>query len=966
MKKLTIVLAAAFAMMAVGCQKNVELPEGGPASYRIAARSEIDLGELMPGRSSTISIYATTTDAGVREQLTATFKADPDAASQFISEDTDVLPTDCYSFTVNDVVIDRYNKDSRTGKIKITYNPAIEGGKTYILPIIVSEVTGSANASADPTPIFIKFFAVSGAPDQPIGSGTKADPYYIYDAEGLIGMEEMINKIGEDATKTADAYAAAAPTYFRLMNDIDMSGKEWIPINLAKPYDEKIDFDGNYKTISNLRYEGSNYGGMFGVLCGEVYNLNLIDAEIITNKDKSGILCGYCGTGDIITGVVHGCKITGTLTVDNNTIGGVAGCMCGGEIYECDVDAKITQIGNNRYYAGGIIGCGNKKPGSIHDCITRGEYTSPGDLAAKTYNRNVGGIAGAFETPGYRIENCISLASVHCNAVAAGILGHANNNSWAQKAAADVDNYVIGCIAWNESITMDNSRTVSLVGKRDDYAMGGGCIMGWGCSENTLQNCWRKAGINFLVTCPDDPESAGHFKPFDQEDAGPGSPLQGIDCNFKDLWSSMYHGKAAGASETASQVAKRIGWDENVWDLSGNVPALKNVKSVPSEDEPVKPTGTGIKTDPYMIYNAVDLMAIADKAVKVEFANRDAYLAAEYTYFKLGNDIDLGGMAWDPIDLGMEKTKGKKIDLDGNGKTIKNFTVSGGEQVGFIKGLVGDVHDLKIEGATVTTTAKKAGILVGQASTGDNIYTYIYRCSVKGKVICETSSDSKKELSLGGIVGQQCFGEINECAADVTIEVGAVENAHYIGGIVGSFGKKGLIVKNCISKGNYTSSEATAYMFGGILGCAQNEANQIVNCISLATISCSDMAGGIIAELNHNSDGGSDRTDIQDKTSQVNGCIAWNDAINAAGTKYGSGAIIALGGAGEFKDCYRKADLQFSDSPNTTAGAATTVASYNGKAAAADATASKVAKDLKWDETIWDLSGNVPALKNIK
>ena len=239
MKKLSIVLAAALTLMAVGCQKNEELPEGGPAAYRIAARSEINLGEMMPGRSANLSLYATTTNPGVREQLTATFKADEEAASAYLSEDTALLPADCYSFTVNDVIIDRFNKDSRTGKIKITYSPSLEGGKTYILPLVVGEVTGSANASADPTPIIVKFFAVSGAPDQPIGSGTKADPYYIYDADGLMGMEEMINKIGEDATKTADAYAAAAPTYFRLMNDIDMAGKEWTPITSRKDLPRK-------------------------------------------------------------------------------------------------------------------------------------------------------------------------------------------------------------------------------------------------------------------------------------------------------------------------------------------------------------------------------------------------------------------------------------------------------------------------------------------------------------------------------------------------------------------------------------------------------------------------------------------------------------------------------------------------------------------------------------------------------
>ena len=36
---------------------------------------------------------------------------------------------------------------------------------------------------------------------------------------------------------------------------------------------------------------------------------------------------------------------------------------------------------------------------------------------------------------------------------------------------------------------------------------------------------------------------------------------------------------------------------------------------------------------------------------------------------------------------------------------------------------------------------------------------------------------------------------------------------------------------------------------------------------------------------------------------------------------------------------------------------------YQGKAAAADATISSVAKSIGWDETIWDLSGELPVLK---
>ena len=36
---------------------------------------------------------------------------------------------------------------------------------------------------------------------------------------------------------------------------------------------------------------------------------------------------------------------------------------------------------------------------------------------------------------------------------------------------------------------------------------------------------------------------------------------------------------------------------------------------------------------------------------------------------------------------------------------------------------------------------------------------------------------------------------------------------------------------------------------------------------------------------------------------------------------------------------------------------------YHGKEAPAGATVSSLAKQLKWDETVWDLSGDLPALK---
>ena len=60
--------------------------------------------------------------------------------------------------------------------------------------------------------------------------------------------------------------------------------------------------------------------------------------------------------------------------------------------------------------------------------------------------------------------------------------------------------------------------------------------------------------------------------PFDQEDVDANNPLV---VNHTAKYYTPYHGKAAAATETASAVASRIGWDQTVWNLSGAMPVLK-------------------------------------------------------------------------------------------------------------------------------------------------------------------------------------------------------------------------------------------------------------------------------------------------------------------------------------------------------------------------------------------------------
>ena len=130
-------------------------------------------------------------------------------------------------------------------------------------------------------------------------------------------------------------------------------------------------------------------------------------------------------------------------------------------------------------------------------------------------------------------------------------------------------------------------------------------------------------------------------------------------------------------------------------------------------------------------------------------------------------------------------------------------------------------------------------------------------------------------------------------------------------------------------------------------------------------------AGGIVGQ-------------VKNVAPEVTGCIAWGGISTKRGaTQYSPGAIVGnIQIDGKYMKCYRKHNMEFSDvamklvdhedvengrPPLATyegdVAADKNQYAYHGKAAAADATVSSVAKSLGWDETVWDLSGSLPVFK---
>lgn len=372
------------------------------------------------------------------------------------------------------------------------------------------------------------------------GKGTADKPW-------VINTPEQIQFMNDDLV-------AGEKRYFKLGADINMDGINWTPVNAASPYDKEIDFDGDGHTIYNFSCSAASYPSFFGVLYGKCHNVKFVNATISATTKGCGILGGYGGTTDKPCQVdkVH---VQGTITsTAGNCVGGMFGTGREATITNSSADVVITCAGQQN---GGIIGVDAGTGVFISNCWTSGSITSSASI--------VGGISGDLICANSSITNCFSTMSLTTQFYFGGIVGRANGaakGTKANNANSAMRQNIANCIAWNNALTSNCSDT------SEHYS--NGAIIGSTAQKNTLKNCWRKADLVYN-DCAGNVAKGTDYVPTDQDDANADNPLVWGTGTY----SCGYHGKAAGASETLSQVAQRIGWSAEVWDLSGDTPKLK-------------------------------------------------------------------------------------------------------------------------------------------------------------------------------------------------------------------------------------------------------------------------------------------------------------------------------------------------------------------------------------------------------
>ena len=241
------------------------------------------------------------------------------------------------------------------------------------------------------------------------GNGTEDDPWLIENAEQLAYLAQQVNN-GTDYRWV----------HFRLVSDLDLSGKEWTPIGInGKSF--WGGFNGGGHTITGMTITGDrDYVGLFG----ECNNFTVPSSYIKSVTVKGAKISGHSFVGAIAGA---GANISDCYSIENTIcairqVGGVCGRLTG-NISGCYNSSSVK--GNST--TGGIMGTasyeGNVGNGVVQYCYNIGTVT------VSQQDSSVGGITGASANK-YNISNCLNCGKITGNGKNVGGIAGSTDSSY--------------------------------------------------------------------------------------------------------------------------------------------------------------------------------------------------------------------------------------------------------------------------------------------------------------------------------------------------------------------------------------------------------------------------------------------------------------------------------------------------------------------------------------------------------
>ena len=631
---------------------------------------------------------------------------------------------------------------------------------------------------------------------KPSGSGTLKAPYEIINAAQFGWFAYQVNSgIRPDACAILknDIYLNEA-----LYGGTADDPIHWKPIGTSvNPYTGT--FSGNGHTVSNMRAEGADYQGLFGVLGANAVVRDVAVSNSLlktTGSYAGGIAASIRGT-DV---TIERCRNTGNLEGNGNSLGGIVGYVeesgTNASITSCWNAGAITGTGN---MAGGIIGEASQADGLVIEAC----YTTAGSSVTADGKQQVGGILGAMMesgsgSPSYlmTVRNCYNLGSVSGDSHVGGIAG--------QKTAGAAQ-VIQGCYnAGTVTSSSGNSRG-AMIGNAADTAGISFCYY-----DKTL---WDTSGGG---------SSGG---------GGDGIHGTGLSTELLKTWAAAYalngqsRNQGTGISWTydpsgtrypvpaASSLAVPEDWEQIGLGLEEGI--MTKLPSGTAWTKPGTPAGTGDGSsgNPYQLGTAEDLAWFAH----VVTTNPSVYDGAcadltEPVIDMIG--LPYGGNSTSPVLWKPIKSysgtfgAGQSEVYELTGLHI-NTTSTPGANAGLFEQVTGTAANIGVVDSQFISSGGSQGAIAGVLDGGT-----IYQCYARGNV-------GSGALYTGGIAGQMtgASSEIKDCYNQET-QLTAVGASSAAGGIAGD-GSAGTI-QNCyhasLSSGSVNAEESAVGTAGSIAG----------------------------------------------------------------------------------------------------------------------------------------------------
>lgn len=650
---------------------------------------------------------------------------------------------------------------------------------------------------------------------------------------------------------------------FQISTPVDLNA---VNLHLSANYVfiNDIDLSGiTYSKAIIAPYQGSPQPIFTGCLDGDGFSILNLTIDAAT-KGYIGLF-GYLYTNGIVRNLnIENCNITG-----NDKVGSLAGYNSGSDISNCYATGTVT--GGN-LSTGGLVG--DNYSGSITDCYA---------LTNVHGIDHVGGLVGSNSA--ISIMNSYAGGTVNGEDRVGGLVGYNRystvNSCYANGSVTGSLNDIGGLVGYNEHGTIINSYAMGATNGTDKV---GGLIGYVYDSYSRIINCYATGA----------PTGSSNIGGLIGYNVHIGTT---VIHSFWDTETSNISQSAGGTDKTTAQMQTRDTYVSSGWDFAGeNANGIHHIWQFPtgggypnltrldSNFTPVALSGAGTTGSPYMISNAEQLGAIWDYSGQA--------------HFELTSNIDLTG-----ISLTMPVIPYFKGSFNGNGHTVSNLSIIGGDHLGFFGTVLRDslITNLALEGISIDGVYNVGGL--GGLNSGN-----ISNCHTRGTI-------TGRDNSVGGLFGSSSkTGIITDCYTSGTVigykdSVGGllggtlsyISNSYSTADVTGSGQEVGGLVgysNSCSISNCYTSGiiKGDNEDVGGLIG--QAYSTIIMDCSATGPVTGHRHTGGLVGYIYNSGCSILDSHAIGDVS-----CVKG----------YYAGGLVGLNSGGQINNCYAKGLVDSND-----------------------------------------------------